>query len=79
MIAIYRRRVSKGNGVTYFLMCLLVCAGCDSRRDLATDPANSPVVVPFDLRYDEEQNAVIGESQIYVSLAEYDGSRCGDR
>ncbi len=48
-----------GNSATYFLFCLLLFAGCDSRRDLATDPANSPVVVPFDLRYDEGQNAVI--------------------
>ena len=50
-----------GNRVTYFLLCLLLVAGCESRRDLATDPANSPVVVPFDLRYDEEQNAVVLE------------------
>ena len=50
-----------GNSVTYFLLCLLVFAGCDSRRDLATDPANSRIVVPFDLRYDEEQNAVVLE------------------
>ena len=50
-----------GNSVTYLLLCLLLFAGCESRRDLATDPANSPVVVPFDLRYDEEQNAVVLE------------------
>ena len=50
-----------GNSVTYFFLCLLVCAGCESRRDLVNDPANSPIVVPFDLRYDEEQNAVIIE------------------
>ena len=48
-----------GNSITYFLLCLLLFAGCDSRRDLATDPANSPVVVPFNLRYDEEQDAVV--------------------
>ena len=50
-----------GNSVRYFLLCLLLLAGCDSRRDLATDPANSRIVVPFDLRYDEEQNAVVLE------------------
>ncbi len=50
-----------GNSATYFFLCLLILAGCDSRRDLATDPANSPIVVPFDLRYDEEQNAVVLE------------------
>ena len=60
---VLRRRwcFDMGNSVTYFLLCLLVFVGCDSRRDLATDPANSPVVVPFDLRYDEEQNAVVLE------------------
>lgn len=50
-----------GNSVTYLLLCLLLFAGCESRRDLATDPAVSPIVVPFDLRYDEEQNAVVLE------------------
>ena len=50
-----------GNSITYFLFCLLMLTGCESRRDLATDPANSPVVVPFDLRYDEEQNAIVLE------------------
>ena len=43
------------------LSCLLVFAGCDSRRDLVNDPANSPIVVPLDLRYDEGQNAVVLE------------------
>lgn len=56
-----------GNRVTYFLFCLLLCAGCDSRRDLPNDPANSPIVVPFDLRYDEEQNAVVLEWE-YVGV-----------
>ncbi|MXZ08622.1 MAG: hypothetical protein F4Y79_04185 [Gemmatimonadetes bacterium] len=50
-----------GNSVTHFLLGLLLFAGCDSRRDLATDPANSRIVVPFDLRYDGEQNAVVLE------------------
>lgn len=50
-----------GNSVRYFLFFLLVFTGCESRRDLATDPANSRIVVPFDLRYDEEQNAVVLE------------------
>ena len=50
-----------GNSITYFLLCLLMLTGCESRRDLATDPANSPIVVPFDLRYDGEQNAVVLE------------------
>ena len=50
-----------GNSGTYFLLCLLLFSGCDSRRDLANDPANSPVVVPFDLKYDEGQNAVVLE------------------
>ena len=43
------------------LSCLLVFAGCDSRRDLVNDPANSPIVFPLDLRYDEGQNAVVLE------------------
>ena len=47
--------------LTYFFVVSFVVAGCDSRRDLATDPANSRIVVPFDLRYDEEQNAVVLE------------------
>ena len=50
-----------GNSVTYLLLCLLLFAGCDSRRDLINDPANSPIVFPFDLNYDEGQNAVIIE------------------
>ncbi|MDE2698678.1 MAG: hypothetical protein OXI23_07410 [Gemmatimonadota bacterium] len=50
-----------GNSVTHFLLGLLLFAGCDSRRDLATDPANSRILVPFDLRYDGEQNAVVLE------------------
>ena len=50
-----------GNNVIHFLLCLLLFSGCDSRRDLATDPANSPVVIPFDLKYDEGQNAVVLE------------------
>lgn len=50
-----------GNRVTYFLFCLLLFAGCESRRDLVNDPANSPIVFPFDLKYDEEQNAVVLE------------------
>ena len=50
-----------GNSVTYFLLCLLLLAGCESRRDLSTDPAISPIVFPFDLRYDYEQNAVVLE------------------
>ena len=60
---VFQRRLcfDMGNSVTYFLLCLLLLAGCDSRRDLATDPANSRIVVPFDLRYDEEQNAVVLE------------------
>ena len=60
---VFQRRLCSdmGNRTTYFLFCLLLFTGCDSRRDLATDPANSPVVVPFDLRYDEEQNAVVLE------------------
>ena len=60
---VFQRKVcfDMGNRVTYFLLCLLLVAGCESRRDLATDPANSPVVVPFDLKYDEEQNAVVLE------------------
>ncbi len=47
------------NSATYFLLCLLLFAGCDTRRDLVYDPANSPIVYPLDLRYDEGQNAVI--------------------
>ncbi len=60
---VFQRRLcfDMGNSVTYFLLCLLLFAGCDSRRDLATDPANSPILVPFDLRYDGEQNAVVLE------------------
>lgn len=60
---VFQRRLcfDMGNSVRYFLFCLLLFTGCDSRRDLATDPANSPIVVPFDLRYDEEQNAVVLE------------------
>ena len=60
---VFQRRLcfDMGNSVRYFFLCLLMLAGCDSRRDLATDPANSPIVVPFDLRYDEEQNAVVLE------------------
>ena len=60
---VFQRRLcfDMGNSVTYFLLCLLLLAGCDSRRDLATDPANSRIVVPFDLRYDAEQNAVVLE------------------
>ena len=50
-----------GNSTTYFLLCLLLCTGCDSRRDLVNDPANSPIVYPLDLRYDEEQDAVVLE------------------
>ncbi len=50
-----------GNNITYFLLCLLIFVGCDSRRDLGNDPTNSPVVVPFDLKYDEGQNAVVLE------------------
>ena len=60
---VFQRRLcfDMGNSVTYFLLCFLLFTGCDSRRDLATDPANSRIVVPFDLRYDEEQNAVVLE------------------
>ena len=60
---VFQRRLcfDMGNSVIYFLFCLLVFTGCESRRDLATDPANSPVVVPFDLRYDEKQKAIVLE------------------
>ena len=50
-----------GNSITYFLLCLLLLAGCDSRRDLGNDPTNSPIVIPSDLKYDEGQNAVVLE------------------
>ena len=61
--AVFQRRLcfDMGNSVTYFLLCFLLFTGCDSRRDLATDPAISPIVFPFDLRYDEEQKAVVLE------------------
>ena len=60
---VFQRRLcfDMGNSVRYFFLCLLLFAGCDSRRDLATDPANSRILVPFDLRYDGEQNAVVLE------------------
>ncbi len=48
-----------GNSLTYFFLCLLLFAGCNTRRDLVYDPANSPIVYPLDLRYDQDQNAVI--------------------
>ena len=56
---VFQRKWCFDMGNNIFFLCLLVFAGCDSRRDLANDPANSPIVVPLDLRYDEGQNAVI--------------------
>ena len=46
--------------MSYIFCCVFwYSSGCDSRRDLVNDPANSPVVIPFDLKYEEGQNAVI--------------------
>ncbi len=41
------------------LSCLLSFIGCGARRDLVQDPANSPIVIPLDLKYDAGQNAVV--------------------
>ncbi len=56
---VFQRKWCFDMGNNIFLLCLLVFVGCDSRRDLVNDPANSPVVIPFDLKYEEGQNAVI--------------------
>ena len=40
------------------LLCMLMI-GCGSRRDIPTDPAISPIIVPDDLRYEEQIGAVV--------------------
>ncbi len=39
-------------------VCFLII-GCDSRRDIVTDPAMSPIIVPFDLSYDAQTGRVV--------------------
>ena len=60
-VVVFQRKLyfDMENSATYFLLFLLLFAGCDTRRDLVYDPANSPIVFPLDLRYDGGQNAVI--------------------
>ena len=47
-------------GLLYALfITLFMGVGCGSRRDIPTDPAVSPVIVPFDLSYDKQTGRVV--------------------
>ena len=46
------------SGGAYALLCLFALVGCSSQRDMPTDPAVTPVVVPLDIYFDEQAGRV---------------------
>lgn len=48
-----------GMSLCILFLCSFIMGGCDSRRDLPTDPVIAPVIVPFDLAYDDQTGTVV--------------------
>lgn len=51
----------KKSRILWSLFLYIFLVGCNHQRDLAQDPANSPLIVPLNVQYDQQRGATVIE------------------